>query len=157
MEVRNKKGDNALLLAIDRRKYAILDVLLDETRPNHADVNAGGNEHPSVLYVAAQKGMYDVVLDLIITREAKVNKVGGMCNTALTVAARSGYTSVVWKLLEYGADKTMSGGILPNALSAAIRSQSDDIIDDLFEDSTTLNQPDLEGRISVHIASCHGA
>ncbi|KUI71939.1 Ankyrin-3 [Cytospora mali] len=158
-EHRDRKGQTALLAAI-RRPDALemLRILLDPDGSNHADINAGGGEYPTALHNAAWYGKMGVVKELV-KRGADVNAQGGIYNTALNAAAISSYHDIAMHLLELKeqkVDPNLSAGMLANALSAALHSQTYELVEPLLEAGVDINATDDQGRSAFHIAARRG-
>ncbi|ROW10101.1 hypothetical protein VMCG_02079 [Cytospora schulzeri] len=159
-EYRDHSGYTALLAALERPyNLRILTMLLDPNAPNHVDVNAGGQEHPTALHNAAKYGNFPLVKTLI-GLGAQVNAQGGQYNTALSAAAASGYHIIAMYLLDFKeqkADPNLPAGGFANALSAALYSQSYELIAPLIQAGVDVNATDIQGRSALHIAARRGS
>ncbi|KAK3368171.1 ankyrin repeat-containing domain protein [Podospora didyma] len=130
-EYRDKRADSALLEAVSGSNVTLemLRALLDPNVPNHAKFNAGGGAR-------------------------------GKFNTALSAAAFGGYDDIARFLLELPdskADPNIPAGHFANALSAAVRSQTYELVTPLLEADTNVNATDIQGRSAFHIAAHRGA
>jgi ankyrin repeat protein len=155
-EGRDRMGSTALLAAVERPNgdLKILQALLDSHTP-HVDVNAGGDKYPTALHNAARDGKIEVVKELI-RLGAQVNKQGGEYNTALSAAIANGYSSLAIYLLELNeqkVDPNLPAGNFANSLSAALHSQSYDLIDRLLKADVDVNATDIQGRSAFHIGA----
>jgi ankyrin repeat protein len=156
-KLRNKNRESALVAAVKDDQPALVTMLLDHNRPNHADVDSGGGPNPTALYAAAQSGNVDAVRQLL-GLGADVNATGGVFNTALVVAADGGWDEVVELLLERGADPNLDGGAVANALCAAISSGLFfHCMDDLLDSDHAVNKADAQGRTAMHMAARRGS
>lgn len=169
-EIRNNKGDTALLEAVansGKDKAAVLRLLL-KPRPGstpradvkRADVNAGGGPHPTALHEAARTGELDLVKQLVLEHDADVNALGGQYQTALVAAACQGHTGVAEFLLEHEAVSELPGDDLPytfHPLQAAVYSASIELVSKLLEVGSNLLSRDIQGRTALHIAAGQGS
>lgn len=152
-ETRNKDGDTALLVAIQKDNDDHLSKLLDPKLAKPANVNAGGGIYRTALHAAAQDGNSELVQKLVDDWEADVNASGGTYNTALSAAAAEGCAEIVDFLLERKADPNMNGGIFSNALSAALYSGLFDLVPELISKGADVYAQDSLGRTALHIAA----
>ncbi|PVH73215.1 ankyrin, partial [Cadophora sp. DSE1049] len=116
-EVRNKRGDTALLRAIKLGNEEVWTALLSTEK--RANINAGDDVHPTALHYLAFEGGLKTIKKLVEHHEADVNARGGLYDTPLQAAATGGFRQTVRYLLDNGADPTLTGGIFGHALSAA--------------------------------------
>lgn len=157
-EHRDKSGKTALVAAVRYDKHTLgslemLNVLLDPEAQNRVDVNAGGGTNSTAIHEAAKHGKLRLCKELI-KLGAQVNKEGGEYNTALSAAAASGYSDLaVFFLKEQNANPNLPAGQFANSLSAALSSQSYDLVMPLLEAGVDVNATDIQGRSALHIAT----
>jgi len=92
-------GRNVLMLAADKGKKEMVELLLNES----ADVNARSEGRWTVLMIAAEGGYGDIV-ELLIENGAEVDAENTNGKTALMRAIERGHRNVVDLLINRGAD-----------------------------------------------------
>ena len=122
---------------------------------NRTNINTGGGAYPPALHQAAFKHKDDVV-KLLLDPGADANAKSGTYNTALSATAYGGFVDIIDVLLKAEADPRKPCGHFSNTLTAALFSFSFDLIYDLVETGVDINESDVQGRTSMHIAAYIG-
>ena len=99
INLRNDRGETALIVAIQRRDDTWTGFLLNQG----ADPNLAARNGETPLIAAARVGFMGALADLIRLR-AKVDAANRMGETALIVAVQQRHVPIVRMLLEAGAD-----------------------------------------------------
>ncbi len=98
LNVRNKFGDTALIIAADDGNFDAVRMLLNE----NVNLTLNDKNGDNALIRAAKKGHLDVV-DLILRKKNLINSTGQYKRTALMAAAENGKVRVVKLLVKKGA------------------------------------------------------
>lgn len=108
-------GRNALLIAVERARIAIVRLLLDA----NADPNVR-HEDKTPLLIAARRNLGAIAEELLRTPRLDVDAATALGETALMIAAEGGYLGVVQALLERNANAATADRRGRTALMAAI-------------------------------------
>ena len=187
INLRDKKGNTPLMLAVHEGLDEVIELLLEYKAEAHLRNNKGEtalllalkrnvktiwrtllrnskhlnlNEGGGVFPTALHMAAEQGELEAVqqlLECDADVNAQGGSYNTALQAAAASGFEDVVEYLLSKNADASLGGGVFANALSAAVASGTFNIVPMLYERNADINAKDVQGRTAFHIAAWRGS
>lgn len=147
--VRNQRGEPALMQAVREGSWEVFDVLLADRR---TDVNVlNGLQETPLMYTAISGDL--ARSKRLVARGAQVNKLGW---TPLHYAAAKGHTELARYLIEQGAIVNAPSPDGTSPLMMAMRANSASTVQLLIEAGADPGQRNLQGQDAVDMARQYG-
>lgn len=148
INVRDEKGDTALMISTDNNYPDITKAILDEG----ADVNIKNFNGNTALMSAAMNGHNEpAILYTMISKGADVNQKNNESQTALMMASRSGNVEMVKIFISKGADINANDELGQTPLMYASKSRNTEIVKLLISKGANVNAKDKNGDTSFTI------
>eukprot|EP00742_Colponemidia_sp_Colp-10_P004828 GILJ01005154.1.p1 GENE.GILJ01005154.1~~GILJ01005154.1.p1 ORF type:complete len:430 (+),score=87.51 GILJ01005154.1:95-1291(+) len=156
----NKKGYNALHLAIQEGNAEVVDILLAPPAANKANANLPDNVQgwtPLIHSIANSKNGFHEIMASLVKYKADVNGVDLEGNSALHWASRMGQVSSIQFLLDRGTKKNVVGGSeKTTALHQAVAEGHDGAVELLLSRKFDVNAGDAKKNTPLHYAVIYG-